>query len=294
MAGASTTNRGVGRAVRAWAAALLTVAVWGSAFTGIAIALGELTPGELALGRFGVAVVTLWIIALLRPVVRIERRDLPRVIGVSLVGITCYHLMLNTGQVAVSPGVAALLIQTAPIFTSVLAARYGGERVGPRQWAGISVAAVGTAVLVVGRGSDLHFSASALLIVGCAIATSVYFVFGRPLVQRYGARAFTTWTMTFGTLPFVVFAPDLVGVLPVSTDALVAVLYVGVFPAGIAYILWNYAVGELGAARVSLLLYLSPIVAMVTQWAWFGSTPTSGALIGGGIALTGTAVATRG
>lgn len=277
----------------AWAAAFTTVTVWGSAFTGIAIALAAFSPGALALGRFGVAVVTLWCLAILRPVGRLQRRDVPRAIIVSLIGITSYHLMLNTGQVRVSPGVTAMLIQTAPIFTSVLAVRYGGERVGWRQWSGIGVAAVGTAILVVGRGDDLQFSASALLIIGCAIATSIYFVFGRPLVQRYGARTFTTWTMTFGTIPFLVFAPEFLQALPASRESVVAVVYVGVFPAGIAYVLWNYAVGELGAARVSLLLYLSPVVAMLTEWGWFGTVPTTLALVGGGIALLGTSLVSR-
>jgi drug/metabolite transporter (DMT)-like permease len=210
---------------------------------------------------------------------RIERADLPRVGAVSLVGISVYHLSLNTAQQTVSPGVAALLIQTAPV----------------RTWLGILIAAVGTAILVVGSGKDLEFSASALLIVGCAVATSVYFVFGRPMVRKYGARSFTTWTMTIGVLPFLVFAPGLIEAAPAASRAsAISLVYIGVLPAALMYILWNYAIGELGASRVSLLLYLSPIVAMATQWAWFGTVPSVGALLGGAIALAGTAVATRG
>jgi drug/metabolite transporter (DMT)-like permease len=279
----------------AWIAAFTTVAVWGSAFTGIKIALDSFGPGPLSLARFGVAVVTLWLIACVRPVVRFERADWPRAVVVSLVGITVYHFFLNTGQRTVSPGIAALLIQTAPVFTSVLAARFGGEVVTRKTWFGIMIAAIGTAILVVGRGSDLGFSAGALLIVACAVATSVYFVFGRPLVRKYGARSFTTWTMTVGTLPFLVFAPGLLQALPDATRvSSVSLLYIGVLPAALAYILWNYAIGELGAARVSLLLYLSPVVAIATEWAWFGTLPSVAALFGGATALVGTAVATRG
>ena len=213
----------------------------------------------------------------------------------SLVGISVYHLSLNTAQQTVSPGVAALLIQTAPVFTAALAARFGDEIVTRRTWLGILIAAVGTAILVVGSGKDLEFSASALLIVGCAVATSVYFVFGRPMVRKYGARSFTTWTMTIGVLPFLVFAPGLIEAAPAASRAsAISLVYIGVLPAALMYILWNYAIGELGASRVSLLLYLSPIVAMATQWAWFGTVPSVGALLGGAIALAGTAVATRG
>lgn len=279
---------------RAWGAAFFTIAAWGSAFTGIAIALEALGPGALALARFGTASITLAVIALFSPVRRIQRSDWPRLVGISMLGITAYHLMLNFGQQVVPPAVAALLIQTAPLFTAALAARFDGERIVRRQLVGIAVAATGTVLIVFGRGADIAFSTRALVIVGCALATSIYFVFGRPLIGRYGARTMTTWSIWIGTLPMLVFAPTLVAELKTAAAAsVIATVYIGVVPAALAYITWNFAVGHLGAARVSVLLYTSPLVAMVTHYAWNGTLPTAVSLIGGALAIAGTYVATR-
>lgn len=90
------------------------------------------------------------------------------------------------------------------MFTALLASRFDGATVSRRMWAGIGVALLGTIVLVLGRGGDLGFTAGASLIIGCAVATSVYFVFQRPLVAAHGVQAVTTWSIAIGTAPMLV------------------------------------------------------------------------------------------
>lgn len=278
----------------AWLAATFTIITWGSAFTGIAIALQDFGPGALALGRFAVASIALMLIAAARPVRRPSRAQLPRLIAVSLVGISAYHLLLNYGQRVVDPGVASLLIQVSPIITALLAARFDNEPVQSRQWFGIVLAAVGTVAIVLSGGRDLEFSKGAFMILGCALTSSVYFVFGRPLTRSLGARALTSWSMWIGSISFLIFLPDLMAQAhAASPAALASVLYIGVVPAALGYATWNYAVGVLGSARVSVLLYLSPIVAMGTHFAWSGALPSVTACLGGGLAIVGTFIATR-
>lgn len=278
----------------AWAAAVFTILAWGSAFTGIAVALEAFGPGALAFGRFATASLTLLLLSAVRPVGLPDRSDLPRLVVISMFGITVYHLLLNFGQQVVSPGTAALLIQTAPIFTALLASRFDAEPVSSRRWLGIAIASAGAVLIVFGRGLDLGFSLRALSILGCAVGTSIYFVFGRPLTRRYGARALTTWSIWIGTAPLLVFAPTFWSQAREAAQApLLALVWVGVVPAALAYLTWNLAVGRLGASRASVLLYVAPLVAMGTQLAWYGTIPNATALAGGALAIAGTAVAAR-
>lgn len=275
----------------AWVCVSITILLWGSAFTGISIALEGLSPGALALARFSVASVLLLTASMLLRVPIPTRRDLPRLAALGAIGIATYHLLLNTGQRTVPPGTSALLIQTAPIFTTLLAARFLGERITRWGVVGMGIAAAGTALLVLGSGRSVTFAGDALLIVGAAVATSVYFVFQRPLVAAYGPLSVTTWTIVLGTLPLLVFTPTLVAQWPAATPTQqLTVLWIGAMPAALAYVLWNRVIREVGAQATAPFLYVSPLVAMLSTWAWNGTVPTALSALGGAITLAGVAL----
>jgi drug/metabolite transporter (DMT)-like permease len=269
-------------------AVALTILFWGSSFTGIRVALDSFSPGPLALLRFTTASIVLLTAAVISPVPFPKREDWPRTAGLALIGITIYHLCLNFGQQTVPPGTTALLIQTAPVFTAVFAHVAGIERLRWDMVLGISIAFAGTLLLIVGQGRTIEFTLAAGAILMSAIGTATYFLFQRPLAARYGVRSVTTWTIVFGTLPMVYFAPLAAAEWQTATwTAIQAIVFIGVFPAAIAYLLWNYAVHELGASRTMMFLYGSPIVTLFTAWLWFGTTPPPISLVGGGITIAG-------
>lgn len=275
-------------ALRPALAVFFTILFWGTSFTGIRMALDSFSPGPLAMLRFSIASAVLWSIAIFAPVARPTLRDLPRFAGLGCIGITTYHLCLNFGQLTVAPGTTALLIQTAPVFTAVFAHLAGIEKL---RWAtvyGIVVALLGTVILVLGQGRTVEFTVAALAILVSAICTATYFLFQRGLATRYGTRAVTTWTLTLGTLPLLMFAPAAYEQWPQATPtAIGALIYIGVFPAAIAYLLWNWAVHELGASRTMMFLYLSPVVAMLSQWWLIREVPAPLAIVGGLVTIAG-------
>lgn len=278
----------------ALAALLLTILFWGSSFLGIKVGLEAFGPGELACLRFTVASATLGLFAVVRPIPRPQWRDVPALFALGLAGITTYHLCLNWGQRTVAPGTTALIIQTSPVFTALITHRLGMERLSRHSVLGIAIAFGGTVVLIAGQGRDVEFTVSALAIVVSAVVTSIYFVLQKPFLSRYGVRATTTWTILMGTLPFLFWMPSAVrqlGEAPVLNIG--AVVYIGIFPAAIAYTLWNYAISKIGATRASVFLYLSPVIAMATTWLFYGTIPGWLTLAGGAIALVGVYLVNR-
>ena len=76
-------------------AALVTVAVWGSAFVGIRSASRQISPEALALGRLSIASVALGLIVLLRREPLPPRRDLPAIAFVGAAWFGLYNITLN-------------------------------------------------------------------------------------------------------------------------------------------------------------------------------------------------------
>ena len=254
-------NTGLLAALALWTTLLL----WASSFPLIRVALGAYSPGEIALARFAVASALLALFVVPRRVGFPKRADVPGLAAAGLLGIFAYPLALGYGQQSVGSGPAAVLVESAPIFTALFAVLFLRERLVPAGWAGILVAFFGVAVIAVGEaGGNLAVAPGAPLLVVAAVATSAYFVAQKPYLARYGALAVAFYTLLAGTAGLLVFAPGLPGAIrEASLGATLSVLYLGVFPSAVAYTTWAYALSKLSASRAAGYLYLIPPLTFV-------------------------------
>ena len=265
-----------------------TVVFWASAFAGIRAGLREYGPGEIALFRFVVASVVLGCIALVTRMRLPERRDLPAVFLAGFLAFTVYHVALNYGEVAVGAGAASVLINTAPLFTALLAVTFLGERLRVLGWVGMAVSFFGAVLISAGEGEGFGLAPQALLILLAALSSSIYFVIQKPYLQKYGALAFTTYAVWAGTLLSLVFLPGLISQMGAARPrTTLAMVYLGVFPTAIAYVTYAYAFSRMPASRAVSFLYLIPVMAYLIAWAWIGEVPTLLSVVGGCVTLSG-------
>lgn len=272
--------------------------LWSSAFAGIRAGMrltvtGTLGadgygPGELALLRFGTASLALTLFALARQMRLPDRADLPRIGLAGLLGISIYHVALNFGEVTVHAGAASMLIAAGPVFTALLSALFLEERLTRLGWGGILLAFGGVSLIALSGGKGLQFTPGSLLILLAAAVAAVYTILSKPSLRKYSALEFTCYSIWAGTLPLLVFLPGLLHRFHTAAPpATFAVVYLGLFPAAIAYVLWNFALSKMPASLLSSCLYLSPVLASFIAWMWLGETPGLLTVTGGGIAILG-------
>jgi drug/metabolite transporter (DMT)-like permease len=277
---------------KAFVLAMVTVMIWGSAFAAIRASLqGGFTSGHLVLFRYLIASFSFVVYALI-PGVKFQlpaKKDLLSILLLGWIGISTYHIGVTFGSQTVPAGTAAMLIASSPIFTTIFAIVWLNERMERMGWIGLIIGFTGIAIITL--GSNRHsftISSGAIFVLVAAIATSVFFVLQKPLFDRYKPIELTAYFTWAGTLPFLIFSPGLIeGIQHATLQANLSAIYVGIFPAGVAYVSWAIALSMGNASSISTILYIEPFFAILVAWIWLQERPSALSVIGGLVTVFG-------
>ncbi|HID63328.1 MAG TPA: hypothetical protein EYP49_11410 [Anaerolineae bacterium] len=269
--------------------------IWGINFTVVKAALAEMTPLSFNSIRFILAsTLTLLSLKLIEGNVGFARGDWWRLLGLGLIGNTCYQLLFINGIDRTTAGNSALLLATTPIFVSLIGVAFGTDQVGKLAWAGVFLSFAGILMVIVSSGKELSlaretFGGDALTLIG-AVVWSLYTVLSRPMLSRYSALKLTALAMTAGT-PFIVLfsIPQLLAQdwAAVSWQGWLGLLFSASIAIALGYIIWNSGVSEVGGVRTAVYSNLSPVIAAVFAWLTLGEAITAFMVVGAAMIFLG-------
>lgn len=281
----------MGVSAGALAALTITVVAWASAFAGIRASLTYYSPGQVALLRYTVASLTLGIYAVATKMPLPQRRDLPGLALLGLVGISFYNVALGFGQVTIPAATASFLVASVPVWIAIFASVVMQERLGRWGWLGALLSFMGVAVIAQGTRTGLHLDWRALVILAAALAQSVYSLGQKRYLGRYSALQVTAFAIWSGALFLLPFGSGLVNAVRTApTGATAAVVYLGVIPGALGYVAWAYGLSQVPASVAGTYLYLVPAFALAIAWFWLGEVPTLVSVVGGLLVTAGVAV----
>lgn len=288
-----------------WADGLLlfTALLWGVNFSVVKFALAEIPPAAFVGLRFLIASATMVTLAVVfgQPL-RFERRHLPHLIGLGLLGNTAYQLFFVFGIASTTAENSSLILATGPAWVALIGTAGGVERVERAGWVGIALSLLGIFLIIGGsdRLADFPFGGSSLkgdaMILAGTLCWCLYTLLIRPLTRLYSSVTVTAVTTVFGTIPLFLFGIPTVTRLDwtgIRATAWMALIFSGIFAIGVAYLFWNYGVKKLGSARTSIYSNLSLPAALLTAWLWLQETLTPVQWFGTILALGGVVLARR-
>lgn len=275
-------------AVIGYAAVLITIVTWASAFAAIRLGLRFMSPIEFAAARYLIAAVPAGAFLLIRRPPLPAPRDFGRLAIIGPLFIAAYSVLLNTGEQTIAAGPASFIIQVNPVIVALIALPLLGERFGLYGWIGTAISFAGVGLIAFGSGGGLGFDPGALFILAAALCTSISTILQKPLLARMPAIVVTAWILLLGALPLLPALPATVADMrQAPTEVILAILYLAVVPTVIGYLTWAMALKRFPAARASNFLYLIAPTATLIGFLWLGETPTLPGLIGGVMAIGG-------
>jgi drug/metabolite transporter (DMT)-like permease len=274
---------------------VLLALIWGSSFMFIKVAVRDLDPATLVLGRLGVAALTLGLVVPLALGGKLTRSELrahwPWRAVVGLLNTAVPFWLLSWGETRIDSGLASIIQASVPIFNALLAFGFFHEqRVTGRSLVGVAVGFVGVALLV-GAQPQAKI-VGALAVVGMATCYAAGGLLAKHHLSDVRPQAValgTTLVAAVAMLPTgIAFAPHHVP----GWEPLGSVVFLGVVGTAFAYLLFYTIIAGAGTAYASLVTYLVPPVALAYGAVFLGEGIGWAAIAGLVLILTGVALGT--
>jgi drug/metabolite transporter (DMT)-like permease len=269
------------------------VTIWGSGFVVTRVALSYAAPFTYIGVRYAIA----FAVALLAFGLRAAWPRTRRVWGhVAIAGLLSHAGYLGGSHYAqrwgLSAGVTALILALQPMLTALIMSRWLHERLSALQMLGVAVGLGGVALVVGHRVDGAAIALPSLLAVAWALAC----VTGGTLYQRQFCA-----TVDLRAAVCIHFAVTAIVLLPLGAvfegfairwnwQIAASLVYHVVLASIGAFTILHLLLRHGHATSVTSLIYLTPPVAALVEWAVYGVPPTGTMWLGMAVACIGVAM----
>tara|TARA_B100000780_G_scaffold183836_1_gene129002 strand:- start:5317 stop:6213 length:897 start_codon:yes stop_codon:yes gene_type:complete len=217
------------------------------------------------------AAILFWILSAFFKNEKIDKKDWPRIILCSFLGMVINMLAFFKGLELSTPINSSVLITVIPIMVFIFSAIIIKEKISLMKVIGISSGFIGALILILysplSGFNAPNIPIGNLLFVLNSSSFALYLIFVKPLVEKYNIITLFRWLFLFGFLmnfPITIHKFSQVEWLSLPIyDAVLPMVYVVVGTTFFTYLLNAYALTKLKASTVSSFVYMQPIVGIV-------------------------------
>lgn len=301
-----------------WIYAAIAIVVWGMTFVSTRALLEDFSSLEILLLRFFLAWVSLLVVERLRRVAKGGcRYDEWIFAAMGFMGIVAYQFLENCAIYYTNASNVAILVSFGPIVTALMARMFA--RGGPfpsRLVAGSLVAVCGVALISFNGLVEFELRPIGDAMALCAMASWGFYSILLDVANERGVpplvairkafgwalammMPFTAWGMTESGICTldgsfaVILAADVNAQRFASLVNWINIAFLGLLASAASFVLWSAACRTIGVVKMTVLLYLTPIVGVVFAVVFLGESVTRLEIIGGFVILVGVALATR-
>jgi drug/metabolite transporter (DMT)-like permease len=265
--------------------------IWGSTWLAIKVGyagMGALTSGAL---RFGLAALMLAVLMLALRLPLPGRAALRLAVLQAVLLFLLNYGLVYWGEQFLDSGLTAVLFAVLPLCAAGVAhVLTPGERLTARKLGGVALGMAGLAVVF---GESLVFDPARLPAMLAIVAAALFAAVANVLTHRdaHGLHP-ASYTMPAMALGAVLLEAAALGLgepvaLPRGTLAWASVLYLSAVGSVVAFLAYFWLLQRQGPSRATLLILLTPLVALFLGAALLGEQPGASAFAGTALVLAG-------
>ncbi len=273
---------------------LLLAAIWGGSFLFIRLSVGDFGPIALSGMRTLIAGAALLPVLLWRNKIAMLRDYWRSIIFVGLFNSALPFIFFNFATMTLPAGTMSIINALTPLWGAAIAWVWLKDTLPPLRMLGLIVGFAGILVLVWDKLS-LHDTASIYAVIAGVVApifygiaasyTKKYLMDTDPIATAAGSLIAAGIVL----LPFTLYTWP---TKPISITAWAALVGLGLVCTAIAYVLYYRLLIRVGPPRAMTVTFLIPVFGVLWGWLFLGESITLRILLGGGVILLGTALAT--
>ncbi len=273
--------------------------VWGTTWAAIKISLEGLPPFLGAAMRFSLAMIFLAAFAWWKKIpLLMKRKDFKYISASAFLMYVLDYGLIYWGEQYLSAGVTSIFFATFPIFTGIWATfLFRNEKFRWNKFAGLLLGFSGVVLVFYDQLIQTLFSHSVIygtlaIVVGAAGGAMAVVI-----VKKYlgGVHSVTLsfYQMIYGVVFLVLIGliTEKLSAVQINPRVLLAVVYLGGVGSALAFALYYWLLQHISAITISLIIYITPIIALIVDYFLFGELIHPRAVAGMLVIFSGVAVA---
>lgn len=273
---------------------LLLAAIWGGSFLFIRLSVGDFGPIALSGMRTLIAGAALLPVLLWRNKIAMLRDYWRSIIFVGLFNSALPFIFFNFATMTLPAGTMSIINALTPLWGAVIAWAWIKDTLPPLRMLGLMVGFSGILVLVWDKLS-FHDTASIYAVIA-GVAAPIFYGIAASYTKKYlmntdpiATAASSLIAAGIVLLPFTLYTWP---TTPISITAWAALVGLGLVCTAIAYVLYYRLLVRVGPPRAMTVAFLIPVFGVLWGWLFLDESITLRIVLGGGVILLGTALAT--
>lgn len=277
---------------------LLIAILWGYAWVVMKASLEYMGPFTFTSFRFAIGSLTLllivWVLKLGLP----PKKYVKYLIVVGLLQTAAVFLLVMYGLMFVDAGKSSVLLYSMPIWSSLLAVRFLGEKLELKQLIGLSIGFIGLLTILgwdIWIGQTPEMIIGELLIVIAAVVWAVSNIYFRLHVESLPKIQSSAYQMTFGTIGILLATLLMEWGEPIVWNAtsIFYIVFAGVIASALCFTLWFMILSMIDMVTATIATLLVPISGLILSAIILGEEMTVSIIVGSGLIIAGIMIAQK-
>ena len=275
-----------------WGLIILITILWGYAWVHMKASLDYMGPFTFTAFRFSVGALTLLIVMWVMKLGFPPKGYWKHLILVGLLQTSAVFLLVMYGLRFVEAGKSSVLLYSMPMWSSLLAVKYLGEKLTYKQLVGLFIGMMGLLTVLgwdiwIGQSKEAIFGE--LLIIIAAVVWAIANIYYRLHLGQLPKIQASAFQMTFGAIGIIIAAFLMEWGDPVHLNAtsIYYILFTGVIASALCFTVWYFILSQIDMATATIATLLVPIFGLLFSQLLLQEHITIGVIVGASLIIVG-------